>query len=67
VFCRTNGKLGHIKGSCVATVKTIPEMGTWSDGWKDESKDEGLHILSVEGVADTWYRIRSSIFILVIL
>jgi hypothetical protein len=28
---------------------------------KGESKDEGLHILSVEGVADTWYRIRSFI------
>jgi hypothetical protein len=34
---------------------------------KDESKDEGLHILSVEGVVDIWYRIRSSIFILVVL
>jgi hypothetical protein len=34
---------------------------------KGESKDEGLHILSVEGVVDTSYRIRSSIFILAIL
>jgi hypothetical protein len=34
---------------------------------KDESKDEGLHIPSVEGVVDTWYRIRSSISILVVL
>jgi hypothetical protein len=31
---------------------------------KKESKDEGLHIPSVEGVVNTWYRIRSSIFIL---
>jgi hypothetical protein len=34
---------------------------------KGESKDEGLHIPSVEGVAVTWYRIRSSIFILAVL
>jgi hypothetical protein len=34
---------------------------------KGESKDEGLHIPSVEGVVDTWYRIRSSIFILIVL
>jgi hypothetical protein len=34
---------------------------------KDESKDEKRHILSVEGVVDTWYRVRTSIFILAIL
>jgi hypothetical protein len=34
---------------------------------KGESKDEGLQIPSVKGVANTWYRIRSSIFILVVL
>jgi hypothetical protein len=34
---------------------------------KGESKYEGLHIPCVEGVVDTRYRIRSSIFILVIL
>jgi hypothetical protein len=33
---------------------------------KGESKDEDLHIPSVEGVVDTWYRFRSSIFILVV-
>jgi hypothetical protein len=34
---------------------------------KGESKDECLHIPSVEGVTGAWYRIRSSIFILAIL
>jgi hypothetical protein len=34
---------------------------------KGQSKDEDRHIPSVEGVVDTWYRIRVSIFILVIL
>jgi hypothetical protein len=34
VFCRANGKLGHIIGSCATMVKTIPQMKTWSDGWK---------------------------------
>jgi hypothetical protein len=34
---------------------------------KGESKDEGLHILSVEGVVDTCYRVRASIFILSVL
>jgi hypothetical protein len=34
---------------------------------KGESKDEGLHILSVKGVEDTWYRIRTSIFVLAVL
>jgi hypothetical protein len=34
---------------------------------KVESKDEGLYIPSVEGVVDTWYKIRSSIFILTVL
>jgi hypothetical protein len=33
---------------------------------KAESKDEGFHILSVEGIVDNWYRVRSSIFILVV-
>jgi hypothetical protein len=27
-FCRANGKLGHIIGSCATTVKTTPEMRT---------------------------------------
>jgi hypothetical protein len=34
---------------------------------KGESKDEDLHILSVKGVVDTWYRIGSSIFVLAVL
>jgi hypothetical protein len=34
---------------------------------KDESKDEGLNILSVERVVDTWYRVRTSIFVLAVL
>jgi hypothetical protein len=28
VFCRANGKLGRIIGSCNTMVKTIPEMRT---------------------------------------
>jgi hypothetical protein len=34
---------------------------------KGEPKYEGLHILSIEGVVDTWYRVRTSIFVLVVL
>jgi hypothetical protein len=48
MFCRDNGKLGRITESCTTTVKTILEMRTWSYGWNDESKDEGLRIPSVK-------------------
>jgi hypothetical protein len=44
--------LGHNAGSCAPTgeKKTlIRELEATAE--KDESKDEGLHILSVEGVA----------------
>jgi hypothetical protein len=47
-FAETNGKLGRITGKYTTTVKTIPEIRTWSDDWNDETKDEGLRIPSVK-------------------
>jgi hypothetical protein len=64
VFSRANSKLDRITGGCVATALRWELEATAEKG---ESKDEGLHIPSVEGVADTWYRIMPSIFIFAIL
>jgi hypothetical protein len=55
-----------------STKNTIPVVNTRDENLKQrlkkgESKDECLHILSVEGVVDTCYRFRSSIFILAVL
>ena len=67
MFCRANGKLRHITGVALQWWKQSIKWELEAMAEKDESKDEGLHILSVEGVVDIWYRIRSSIFILVVL